>query len=231
MGCASSAPRVGPPVGADGLPVAVQNSEADEFRPRKRSFLEPEFIRSRAPSELLGFNRSRQSSGNLEFNRSRQPSGGWLRQERYQSPELDTVRRSDSEPPSPHRSKRESHASFASPFPESRVCTLTQRGSVAGAEKPNQDRGLISYPVGGDPQQALLAARCPTKSSTTCTACRRRAGRAAAAAAAARRRRRRRRRCRLKWPNRWRWRGGQSTSGGRAPGAADRCSRRARCRA
>ncbi len=153
MGCASSAPRVGPPVGADGLPT----EEADEFRPRKRSFLEPEFIRSRAPSELLGFNRSRQSSGNLEFNRSRQPSGGWLRQERYQSPELDTVRRSDSEPPSPHRSKRESHASFASPFPESRVCTLTQRGSVAGAEKPNQDRGLISYPVGGDPQQALLA--------------------------------------------------------------------------
>lgn len=153
MGCASSAPRVGPPVGADGLPT----EEADEFRPRKRSFLEPEFIRSRAPSELLGFNRSRQSSGNLEFNRSRQPSGGWLRQERYQSPELDTVRRTDSEPPSPHRSKRESHASFASPFPESRVCTLTQRGSVAGAEKPNQDRGLISYPVGGDPQQALLA--------------------------------------------------------------------------
>ena len=153
MGCASSAPRVGPPVGADGLPT----EEADEFRPRKRSFLEPEFIRSRAPSELLGFNRSRQSSGNLEFNRSRQPSGGWLRQERYQSPELDTVRRLDSEPPSPHRSKRESHASFASPFPESRVCTLTQRGSVAGAEKPNQDRGLISYPVGGDPQQALLA--------------------------------------------------------------------------
>ena len=50
MGCASSAPRVGPPVGADGLPVAVQNSEADEFRPRKRSYLEPEFIRSRAPS-------------------------------------------------------------------------------------------------------------------------------------------------------------------------------------
>ena len=89
MGCASSAPRVGPPVGADGLPT----EEADEFRPRKRSFLEPEFIRSRAPSELLGFNRSRQSSGNLEFNRSRQPSGGWLRQERYQSPELDTVRR------------------------------------------------------------------------------------------------------------------------------------------
>ena len=62
MGCASSAPRVGPPVGADGLPT----EEADEFRPRKRSFLEPEFIRSRAPSELLGFNRSRQSSGNLE---------------------------------------------------------------------------------------------------------------------------------------------------------------------
>ena len=42
MGCASSAPRVGPPVGADGLPT----EEADEFRPRKRSFLEPEFIRS-----------------------------------------------------------------------------------------------------------------------------------------------------------------------------------------
>ena len=51
MGCASSAPRVGPPVGADGLPT----EEADEFRPRKRSFLEPEFIRSRAPSELLDF--------------------------------------------------------------------------------------------------------------------------------------------------------------------------------
>ena len=38
MGCASSAPRVGPPVGADGLPT----DEADEFRPRKRSFLEPD---------------------------------------------------------------------------------------------------------------------------------------------------------------------------------------------